>query len=249
MEYYGIHYDSVIEHHGIKGQKWGVRNGPPYPLKRDDYDRLLKIDNTNKNDIWRNRDKDMFIDKSVGLSRIVSDKNDPLDHKRKYVYMTDTDRDYYRDAISGKYEINYKINKPLKIAGSRTALKTMSELNKDSELSADSIQSTYYKILGNDFIHRYKTSKINELSALASNKEVDDLIGIYASSVANDDLSKISLGVMKFTDTNQRYFDKLSKMGYDAVIDIEDSLYVSDYPIIVLDPQRSLAVQNIQPKY
>ena len=25
MEYYGIHYDSIIEHHGIKGQKWGVR--------------------------------------------------------------------------------------------------------------------------------------------------------------------------------------------------------------------------------
>ena len=24
-EYYGIHYDSVIKHHGIKGQKWGVR--------------------------------------------------------------------------------------------------------------------------------------------------------------------------------------------------------------------------------
>jgi len=23
-----------IYHHGIKGQKWGVRNGPPYPLKR-----------------------------------------------------------------------------------------------------------------------------------------------------------------------------------------------------------------------
>ena len=32
MEYYGIHYDLVIEHHGIKGQKWGDRNGPPYPL-------------------------------------------------------------------------------------------------------------------------------------------------------------------------------------------------------------------------
>lgn len=25
MEYSGIYYDSVIEHHGIKGQKWGVR--------------------------------------------------------------------------------------------------------------------------------------------------------------------------------------------------------------------------------
>lgn len=25
MDYLGIHYDSAIEHHGIKGQKWGVR--------------------------------------------------------------------------------------------------------------------------------------------------------------------------------------------------------------------------------
>lgn len=25
MEYYGIHYDSVIEHHGILGMHWGVR--------------------------------------------------------------------------------------------------------------------------------------------------------------------------------------------------------------------------------
>jgi len=26
--------DDVLVHHGIKGQKWGVRNGPPYPLDR-----------------------------------------------------------------------------------------------------------------------------------------------------------------------------------------------------------------------
>lgn len=25
---------NVLAHHGIKGQKWGVRNGPPYPLNR-----------------------------------------------------------------------------------------------------------------------------------------------------------------------------------------------------------------------
>lgn len=24
-----------LMHHGIKGQKWGVRNGPPYPLKKN----------------------------------------------------------------------------------------------------------------------------------------------------------------------------------------------------------------------
>lgn len=28
-------FSAVLIHHGIKGQKWGVRNGPPYPLNRD----------------------------------------------------------------------------------------------------------------------------------------------------------------------------------------------------------------------
>lgn len=26
--------ENCLEHHGIDGQKWGVRNGPPYPLER-----------------------------------------------------------------------------------------------------------------------------------------------------------------------------------------------------------------------
>jgi hypothetical protein len=25
-------YESYLSHHGIDGQKWGVKNGPPYPL-------------------------------------------------------------------------------------------------------------------------------------------------------------------------------------------------------------------------
>ena len=25
-------YKDYLMHHGVKGQKWGVRNGPPYPL-------------------------------------------------------------------------------------------------------------------------------------------------------------------------------------------------------------------------
>lgn len=28
-------YDDTFEHHGIKGQKWGVQNGPPYPLQEN----------------------------------------------------------------------------------------------------------------------------------------------------------------------------------------------------------------------
>ena len=32
IEFIDLQSDEYLEHHGIKGQKWGVRNGPPYPL-------------------------------------------------------------------------------------------------------------------------------------------------------------------------------------------------------------------------
>jgi len=28
--------DNYLSHHGVRGQKWGVKNGPPYPLYRQD---------------------------------------------------------------------------------------------------------------------------------------------------------------------------------------------------------------------
>lgn len=31
----------VLQHHGIKGQKWGVKNGPPYPLEKDKHDSIV----------------------------------------------------------------------------------------------------------------------------------------------------------------------------------------------------------------
>lgn len=34
--YYIQMADDYLEHHGIEGQKWGVKNGPPYPLDAGD---------------------------------------------------------------------------------------------------------------------------------------------------------------------------------------------------------------------
>lgn len=34
--------NNKLEHHGIKGQKWGKRNGPPYPLAGGDHTKSKK---------------------------------------------------------------------------------------------------------------------------------------------------------------------------------------------------------------
>ena len=48
---------SELYHHGIKGQKWGKRNGPPYPLK----------DTANLNDVLREIKSISYDDTSHGL--------------------------------------------------------------------------------------------------------------------------------------------------------------------------------------
>lgn len=32
---------NFLQHHGIKGQSWGVQNGPPYPLSKDKHDKVI----------------------------------------------------------------------------------------------------------------------------------------------------------------------------------------------------------------
>lgn len=34
--------DLVLIHHGIQGQKWGKRNGPPYPLDKNAQKKIKK---------------------------------------------------------------------------------------------------------------------------------------------------------------------------------------------------------------
>lgn len=36
------YYSDELYHHGIPNQKWGVKNGPPYPLNREEHNRVVK---------------------------------------------------------------------------------------------------------------------------------------------------------------------------------------------------------------
>lgn len=44
-----FNYSHYLCHNGIKGMKWGVRNGPPYPLDRETHDKVVSsVEKTDK---------------------------------------------------------------------------------------------------------------------------------------------------------------------------------------------------------
>lgn len=45
-------YSDELCHHGIKGQKWGVKNGPPYPLDAKGQIKRVKSLNSDLNN-WK----------------------------------------------------------------------------------------------------------------------------------------------------------------------------------------------------
>lgn len=57
---------NVIEHHGIKGQKWGVRNGPPYPLDKNEKSDTIVRDAIDAGEVSKtiNREKQLRHTKS-----------------------------------------------------------------------------------------------------------------------------------------------------------------------------------------
>ena len=76
---------NVLAHHGIKGQKWGVRNGPPYPL-----------DKSEKSDTIA----DIEIGKSVGAKSKNYDVLDP--ESGEYFHFSEGTRIRDAQVFAGK---------------------------------------------------------------------------------------------------------------------------------------------------
>lgn len=102
---------NVLAHHGIKGQKWGVRNGPPYPIDNEsskksnvvkeaiESGRVSKTINKDKQQrhtlsghadgrSYINGDVDFaqkLVDKHCGKGKAITDKNGKWTKKERFI--------------------------------------------------------------------------------------------------------------------------------------------------------------------
>lgn len=97
-----------LAHHGILGQKWGQRNGPPYPLGGGDYSqsevKAIYTKRKHGNSIYNKKHFDEVLksDKTT-LSTLSYDKN----------RTTGTDMFYATHKVLDKHQYNAMFNRPI----------------------------------------------------------------------------------------------------------------------------------------
>lgn len=116
-----------LKHHGVQGQKWGVRNGPPYPLDRNGvvfisgssktqdknsayYRQNLPKFVTDKIDGYMKAKKQIIVGDAPGIDRQVQNYLDSKHYKNVIVYSPGTECRYLKNqrwtnvCVNSKYE-------------------------------------------------------------------------------------------------------------------------------------------------
>lgn len=251
-----------LKHHGIPGQKWGKRNGPPYPLKGGQYSETEKQE-YKKTRRQNSRSNKQHFDKTITtkdtLSTLSYDKNRTSNASFFYAAYDKQDKAQYRamfnkaiksvNGVCFKSRINNSLKDNIKVASEDSGANAFKKLYSQSRdlynfvTDPERMQKAFvdekYKFKGyreaRDVLDKIRAGNYTPID-----KDVQTLYRMfnYVLPFTSQSDPKLTKDV---SIQRQKLFSELKKEGYGAVLDTNDALYggyKANAPVIVFDSDK-----------
>lgn len=180
---------NYLEHHGIKGQKWGVEHGPPYPLKTGVSARIKRAAKSVKNRVESNRQQ---------KAERKAAKQEAKEEKRRQKNPTLQDK---IDAMS---------NEELDAAASRLKKENayLDELGKRQARKGES-----YLKKSADLLNDLKAAGDAVSGLIQTGKKLGKALGIYSESQDFDSYDWHNWRQKKKGETEEQYSKRLTALS------------------------------------
>lgn len=248
----------ALYHHGIKGQRWGVKNGPPYPLDDSDYSASEKKKGSPKNkskngerdfsyaktsnaSVRINKDGSKTFPKGFVFNRVGKASTDINKSGGLYVSYGKEDAARYVKNLGpsalGKL-LNTKaetlqhltVKEPIKMVSDTELTKGISKVLLKDKGVFDSFNESIYSMAYTNDLDKEITREdvINALNY--PNKKESRVLAYSVNSFFGDS---------NYKDETMAIYKHFRDQGYDAIPDIHDSLTgTSKTAMIIINPEK-----------
>ena len=263
-----------LRHHGIKGQRWGVRrfqeeDGSLTPAGKERYDDNKKQIQNEEQDTKKNT---IFTKRNIAIGATAAVAALAVIGYMRYKKNSNAVRSKPMEIVAGKKIDVDKLSDVDRVIKKGTKFQRISSRSfEDYVESGKTIYASFEKkdnrIYAEDMVKNiqswrssgiiqdndtkvYKhTMSMNKDVKVASPKKVAEA---YKKATGNTEIEqhkymKFITGLSDRNDeTNNNFFNELRKMGYNAIIDENDAGHYTKSPLILLNPGSDVSSSSVK---